>query len=193
MKRALFIDNYDSFSDIIVYYLNEHFVVDIIKNNTDKSIDIITEYDSLILSPGPGDINDIGRIPEFFKKAYGNIPVLGICLGFQYICTLYGGRLKVHKKPQHGVLKRISVCNSQLIGKDISFDTVFYNSLYIDPYKIDSAFIKGKQDDNDYPVVFEDIRNMVYGAQFHPEALKSEYRDLFFKNFLNISSKKRGL
>ena len=45
----------------------------------------------IILSPGPGYPKDAGVCEEVVKKLAGKIPILGVCLGHQAICEVYGG------------------------------------------------------------------------------------------------------
>ncbi|EKP0078080.1 aminodeoxychorismate/anthranilate synthase component II, partial [Campylobacter jejuni] len=56
MKKILFIDNYDSFSYTIIYYLKElGFECKVIKNNAFKKAKELEKFDftHLIISPGP--------------------------------------------------------------------------------------------------------------------------------------------
>ena len=43
----------------------------------------------IILSPGPGRPKDAGIIEDIVKNIH-NIPILGVCLGHQAICEVFG-------------------------------------------------------------------------------------------------------
>ena len=186
MLRILFIDNYDSFSDILIYYLQKYFKVDKIRNDDLSSIHNVFSYQGLILSPGPGNLEDIGNTVEYVDKVRGKMPIFGVCLGFQYICSLYGGRLKVHNEPLHGVIRKVSLSDSILLKGLSEVEVVFYNSLYVDDSNIDGKFIKGVDPITGRPVLLEDYDSMIYATQFHPEAFSSKERDLLFHNLFNI-------
>ena len=52
--KIIVIDNYDSFTYNLVHYL-EHLDSDVtVKRNDDLTLDIINDFDKILISPGPG-------------------------------------------------------------------------------------------------------------------------------------------
>lgn len=91
MKKILFIDNYDSFSYTIIYYLKElGFECKVIKNDAFKKAKELEKFDftHLIISPGPHSPKESKlslKAIKYFKK---NKKILGICLGHQCIAEI---------------------------------------------------------------------------------------------------------
>ena len=58
--------------------------------------------DGLVISNGPGNPEQMGKILEEIKTAMGRLPVLGICLGAQLLCLAAGGVVRRMKAGHHG-------------------------------------------------------------------------------------------
>ena len=92
---VLLIDNYDSFSYNLFQMVGEiNPDIKVIRNDemTVEEIEML-EPSHIILSPGPGRPADAGiceRVVDYFK---GKIPILGVCLGHQAICEVFGGTI----------------------------------------------------------------------------------------------------
>ena len=88
----LLIDNYDSFS-YNLYQMCGTIQPDIhvVRNNA-ITLEEIRELnpDRIILSPGPGRPCDAGICEDVIREFKGKIPILGVCLGHQAICEVYG-------------------------------------------------------------------------------------------------------
>ena len=96
----LLIDNYESFS-YNLYQLIGEIDPDIkVIRNDEMTVDEIKELtpDRMILSPGPGRPEDAGMIVEAVKILGKEIPILGVCLGHQAICTAFGSTITYAKE-----------------------------------------------------------------------------------------------
>ena len=106
---VLLIDNYDSFS-YNLYQLIGSVTPDIkVIRNDELTVKEIEELkpSHIILSPGPGKPHDAGVCEEVVKELGGRIPILGVCLGHQAICEVYGATVTYAKRLMHG---KQSVC-----------------------------------------------------------------------------------
>ena len=100
----LLIDNYDSFS-YNLYQLIGKIEPDIkVIRNDEMSVQEIEELapSHIILSPGPGKPADAGICEEVVRKLAGKFPILGVCLGHQAICEVYGATVTHAKRLMHG-------------------------------------------------------------------------------------------
>ncbi|RMD41366.1 hypothetical protein DV735_g3731, partial [Chaetothyriales sp. CBS 134920] len=107
--QILFVDAYDSFSENVVALLRQ--LLKERKTNVSSLRRSLRSYDAIVIGPGPGSPDssaDTGRLDEIWKDAAENqIPVLGICLGFQSLCSRYGLSVTQFEMPCHGHTKRI--------------------------------------------------------------------------------------
>jgi len=185
----ILIDNYDSFVYNIAAYF-EKLGVDIIV----KSVDDITiqEIESLnvsgiILSPGPGNPSKYVALLNIIDVFKGKIPILGICLGHQVIGYYFGFNIIKGNKPMHGKISWIQNNGKSLFkGLPKNFKVTRYHSLVIDntidsiPFEVDALSEDG--------VIMAITHNKfpIYGIQFHPEAVLTEYGYDVIRNYISI-------
>jgi len=112
----LLIDNYDSFS-YNLYQLIGEIDPDIrVIRNDEMTVEEIRELkpNRIIISPGPGRPEDAGIIVKAVKTLGKDIPILGVCLGYQAICAAFGATITYAKKLMHGKQsKSFSGCRSE--------------------------------------------------------------------------------
>jgi len=95
MNKILILDNYDSFTYNLLHYVEaiSEFEVDVYRND-EISLAEIDQYETIILSPGPGLPKDAGILLELIKKYGSSKKILGVCLGMQAIGQVYGCELR---------------------------------------------------------------------------------------------------
>jgi GMP synthase (glutamine-hydrolysing) len=142
----------------------------------------------IILSGGPLCLSKGCNYDDISKNiiaitTFVNIPILGICFGFQVMCDLYGGKVS-----------RLNVCNSGFreIGlqdnhlsllKGLSKNINLYFSHYDYVEKAPPYFSSYINNKNQIMAV-ENIHRKRFGFQFHPEGTE-DGREII-KNFLKI-------
>ena len=202
MKLVL-VDNYDSFTyNILHLFAAQPDVEVMVMRNDDKKINTLLELadvDGIIIGPGPGDpTNDkyFGSNNALIKNA--TVPILGICLGFQGIATLYGAKLVQSMHPKHGKTSKIVHSENKLFtGCPKTFSVMRYHSLIIDmneglPSDI-QILSEVSHDDQSYVQNAREVMaikikdTQLYGIQFHPESFASEYGAQIAKNFIAIA------
>ncbi|ECP6221323.1 aminodeoxychorismate/anthranilate synthase component II, partial [Campylobacter jejuni] len=135
MKKILFIDNYDSFSYTIIYYLKElGFECKVIKNDAFKKAKELEKFDftHLIISPGPHSPKESKlslKAIKYFKK---NKKILGICLGHQCIAEIFGGKVSKMQNPMHGKISKLYFKKDPIFkGIKQEIEICLYHSLHI--------------------------------------------------------------
>jgi anthranilate synthase component 2 len=184
------IDNYDSFTyNIVQYFLELGEDIEIIRNNSVSTEELFEKtFSGLIISPGPCTPKEAGISCAAIKKAFDlNIPVLGICLGFQAICAVFGGTIKEVPEIMHGKTSMI-YHNRKNIFSDIPspFRGMRYHSLALDNSSIPEVLEITAKTENDIIMGIAHRNKKIYGVQFHPESILSEYGHKMFRNFLDI-------
>ena len=91
--KLLIVDNYDSFTFNLKHICEPYVdVVDVVRNNQ-IAMDLVKDYDKIIISPGPGLPKDAGQSIDLIKKFYKSKDILGICLGAQAIAVYFDYKL----------------------------------------------------------------------------------------------------
>ena len=192
----LMIDNYDSFVFNVEQYLKEMTDDEVITVRNDAiTIDDIKEMNpsKIIFSPGPKHPKDSGICLEILNNTdeLGNIPILGICLGHQAIGMNFGGEIKRLENPLHGKTSEITVLSeNSVLFKNLpkKFKVMRYHSLYVDDIPEDLE-VTAKSEDGVAMAVEHKSKN-IFGIQFHPESIFTEYGKNMIRNFLNIEVSK---
>lgn len=187
----LMIDNYDSFTYNIVQYCKELGADLKVVRNDELGVEDIKALNpaKIILSPGPSEPKDAGITLDAIKEFSGKIPLLGICLGHQAIGQAFGGNVVRATKLMHGKTSNMNVCKESIIFKGIpqNFRATRYHSLVIEKSTLPNIVCPTAYSDDDGEIMAIEISNMqVYGVQFHPESILSEYGYTILANFLNI-------
>jgi anthranilate synthase/aminodeoxychorismate synthase-like glutamine amidotransferase len=189
MKLAL-IDNYDSFThnvcDLIYRVSGDYPTVlhnDEISYSEFSGLDI----DGVVISPGPGHparTQDFGVCSEILQ--YSEKPVLGICLGHQGIGMAFGGKVNLAPQPVHGRVSMISHDGKGLFeGIPQRVRMVRYHSLMVDPELPNTLFSTAWTDDG-LIMGLQHRDRSIFGVQFHPESICSEFGDTLIANFLKV-------
>ena len=187
----LMIDNYDSFTYNIVQYFRELGADLKIIRNDEMSVDEIEALhpEKIIISPGPSTPDDAGVILGVIEKLGGKIPILGICLGHQAIGQAFGAKVERAENMMHGKTSKMRVCAETPIFKDIpkEFTATRYHSLIVNKDSLTKDIKPTAYSADDKEIMALEIEGKkIYGVQFHPESILSEYGHKIFENFLKL-------
>lgn len=186
----LLIDNYDSFS-YNLYQVVGTYSPDIkVVRNDDLTVRDIAALapDKIILSPGPGYPKDAGVCMKVVEELGSRIPILGVCLGHQGICQVFGGTIVHAKQLMHGKQSVIDIDTASALfaGLPSRLRVARYHSLAADPSAMpDCLRITGSTEDGEIMAV-EHRQFPVYGVQFHPESILTPEGPVVIKNFLEL-------
>lgn len=187
----LMIDNYDSFTYNIVQYCLELGANLKVIRNDELSIEEIKALspEKIIISPGPATPDDAGICLDVIKEFGDNTPILGICLGHQSIAQVYGAKVIKAPKMMHGKTSQIEVLCDDLIFKGLprKMTETRYHSLTVEKETLPSTIeVTSKSLDDDEIMSLKIKDKNIYGVQFHPESVMSEYGHEMLKNFLDL-------
>ena len=185
------IDNYDSFTYNIVQYCRELGADLKIIRNDEMSVDEIEALNpqKIIISPGPATPDDAGITLEVIKHFADRVPILGICLGHQSIAQVFGGNVVRAENMMHGktsLMKRDSECEI-FKGLPSEFIATRYHSLIVDKKTLPQIIEPTAYSSDDNEIMALKIKDKdIYGVQFHPESIMSEYGHEIIGNFLKL-------
>ncbi|MCI8956893.1 MAG: aminodeoxychorismate/anthranilate synthase component II [Eubacterium sp.] len=189
---VLLIDNYDSFSYNLVQLVGELTKGEVIVvRNDEYTIDEIRELNPshIILSPGPGKPENAGICEEVVKALKDEYPILGVCLGHQSICEVFGAEVTYAKKLMHGKQSEMTVLEDVPIfeGIEKTFKGARYHSLSANPNTMPKELSVIALDAQDSEVMAVKHKEYdIYGLQFHPESVLTPEGKKIVKNFLCI-------
>ncbi|MEU6084102.1 aminodeoxychorismate synthase component I [Streptomyces sp. NPDC047108] len=191
--RTLLIDNYDSFTYNLYQLLGEvnGQAPTVVRNDVAWSALHIADYDNIVVSPGPGRPGrelDFGVSARAIRDA--GLPVLGVCLGHQGIAELFGGTVAHAPEPVHGRISPVRHNGEDIFaGLPSPFDAVRYHSLAVTGLTGELEGIAWTEDG-----VLMGLRHRtepVWGVQFHPESISSEYGRELLANFRDLTHRRR--
>ena len=216
--KVYIIDNYDSFTYNLYQYIGEVLMSEqskgavgqfevIVKRNDEVTLTDIKaqQPDRIIISPGPGTPEDehyFGVCADVIRELGQSIPLLGVCLGMQGICHVFGGKVVKAHVPMHGKVSPITH-----IGEGVFYDVpdqleiMRYHSLMAEPESLPEVLevtaVVGDlsvEDFNNHKVIHQGgdyeimgVRHKQYpiqGIQFHPESFATEGGRDLIRNFL---------
>jgi len=189
--KILMIDNYDSFTYNIVQYLYELGAdVKVFRNDeiTIEEIKEMNDIDAIVISPGPCTPREAGISVDIIKEFKNKYPILGVCLGHQSIGTAFGGEIIKAKCLMHGKLSDIYHTGEGLFkGIPSPFKAVRYHSLVIDKNSLpEDIKITAWTKEDDEIMGIEHKKYAIWGIQFHPESILTDYGKKILENFLNL-------
>jgi anthranilate synthase component 2 len=184
-NMILIIDNYDSFVYNLYQFIGTINPDVVVKKNDEITVKEIIKMNPshIVLSPGPGRPKDAGIIEDIIKNIH-NIPILGVCLGHQAICEVFGLDIINAKKICHGKKDLVKIDNESFLFKGIDKEIAVarYHSL-IGAGNSESLKITAYNSDNEIMAV-EHKEYPIYGMQFHPESILTDCGMKILNNFL---------
>ena len=185
------IDNYDSFTYNIVQYCRELGADLKIIRNDEMSVSDIAKLnpEKIIISPGPASPDEAGITLEVIEHFKDKLPILGICLGHQSIAQVFGGDVVRAKNMMHGKTSTMKQVDNCVIFKDLpqEFVGTRYHSLIVDKQTLPDIIETTAYSMDDEEIMALKIKDRdIYGIQFHPESIMSEYGHEMIGNFLKL-------
>ncbi|MCG8310553.1 MAG: aminodeoxychorismate/anthranilate synthase component II [Cytophagales bacterium] len=184
----LVVDNLDSFTYNLVDYFHQlDLEVHVVRNNAPLEHHLSGKYQAVVLSPGPGIPGKAGHLMEVLHYYRNKIPVLGICLGHQAIAQYYNGKIVKAQRPMHGKISEITHSGDPLFENiPEKLNVVRYHSLICRDLP-GSLNVIAKTESNEIMAI-KHKQLPVYGLQFHPEAVLTQFGLGILRNWKNINS-----
>ncbi len=187
----LMIDNYDSFTYNIVQYCLELGADLKVIRNDELSVEEIEALnpEKIIISPGPATPDDAGICLDVIKHFADKKPIFGICLGHQSIAQVFGAEVIKADNMMHGKTSKMKRVKETKIFDTLpdEFTQTRYHSLTVKKENLPEIIIPTSYSMDDNEIMSLEIKDkQVYGVQFHPESIMSEYGFKIIDNFLKL-------
>lgn len=180
MTKVLVLDNYDSF----VYTLNGYLqqlgaTTEVVRNDAvseSELPELISRFDAVLISPGPGTPADAGlSIPTVHYALEHNVPVFGVCLGHQAIAEALGATVSQAEELMHGKTSQVNH-DSSLVYQDVPqpFTATRYHSLAVVASTVPDTLRVTSRTAGGVIMGIEHKSKPIFGVQFHPESVLTE-------------------
>ena len=148
--------------------------------------DFIKKYSvkGIVLSGGPSSVYEDDS-PYLQSDIYDyNVPILGICYGFQLLVDNLGGDVNSSGKAEYGNAN-INFINDSLLFDEINKKSTVWMSHGDKVTSIPDSWIVTSKSNNDIISSAENHQKQLYGVQFHPEVFHSIDGQAIINNFLS--------
>ena len=188
----LLIDNYDSFTYILYQYLREWDEVKVIQNTDDlpmESMDLIT---GVVLSPGPGLPKTSGKLMGHIAELVFKKPILGVCLGHQALAEFFGSKLVKAPEIFHGRVSEVYHDGQGVFSQIASpFLANRYHSWVVSEEELPAELeVTAKTKDGVIMGIRHKDHQNLFGVQFHPESILTQFGKKLIQNFCEIGKNK---
>jgi para-aminobenzoate synthetase component 2 len=193
MTKVLVIDNYDSFVYTLNGYLLQLGAETEVMRNDDFAVDAakerISEYDAVLLSPGPGTPAKAGvSIPVVRAAVETGTPLLGVCLGHQAIAEAFGATVTHADELMHGKTSVVTHDHSDFYETvPEHFTATRYHSLAIVDSTVPSTLIVNSRTEGGVIMGVRHESAPIFGVQFHPESVLTEGGHAMLANWLTVA------
>jgi len=192
----LMIDNYDSFTYNLVQYLGELGAeVKTVRNDAITTAEIRElGPQGIVISPGPCTPDDAGISLDVVAELGELFPILGVCLGYQCIGQVFGGKVVRADKVMHGKTSMMFHRGEGVFsGLPMPFEATRYHSLVLKKDSVPDCLEVTAWTEEEQGGIEEimGVRHKdlpVEGVQFHPESILTRCGHDLLQNFVNTTT-----
>ena len=139
----------------------------------------------IIISGGPASVYDKGAPHPDPKLLKSGIPILGICYGTQLMAKALGGSVKPERKREYGRTELLIDDETNLFA-GLPNHLTCWMSHGDSVVKLPKDFKLLAHTKNTPLAAIGDPEKKLYGVQFHPEVVHTEYGTEIIKNFVYV-------
>ncbi len=156
--------------------------------NTTKFEELVNDgVGGLVLSGGSPRIgwesSRLGEIGDYLDRA--SFPIMGICVGHQFMALHYGGKVGPAEMPEYGQTE-ISVVKKCELLDGIPGTFTAWESHNDEVSQLPEGFECCASSENCKVQIMRSTKKPYFGVQYHPEVEHTEYGTELFKNFVKL-------
>lgn len=185
MEKVIILDFGSQYTQLIARKIREnHVFSEIVPYNVPVAKLKEMAPAGIVLSGGPASVRG-KNVPlpdkEIFKLG---IPVLGICYGMQVMARLLNGEVREAKKREYGRVELYIDRENDLFYGIKKKQFICWMSHGDQVTRLPSGFVRLAHTSNSRNAAMANFKNKLYGVQFHPEVVHTQYGKKILDNFL---------
>jgi anthranilate synthase component II len=188
MIKIVLIDFHDSFTYNLAAMFGKYKDVKLtISYPSELNNKLISGFDKIIFSPGPGLPSEYPVFPQIIEEFKSKKHFLGVCLGHQAICEHFGAKLKNYPLPDHGVNRKLVLKNlNNVLFKDLpdTNEIGVYHSWHVDKEGFPQDMELTAENELGIIMAAEHKIYNIQSVQFHPESFITQYGNKMIENWL---------
>jgi anthranilate synthase/aminodeoxychorismate synthase-like glutamine amidotransferase len=131
---------------------------------------------ALVLSAGPGHPEEAQQSLALVRALWPELPILGVCLGHQILCSAFGARVTHASEVRHGRVSMVHHDGSELFaGLPSPLRAARYHSLVVDAASLPECLVASAFADTGELMAVRHRTLPLYSVQFHPESFLTEH------------------
>jgi anthranilate synthase/aminodeoxychorismate synthase-like glutamine amidotransferase len=182
----ILIDNYDSFTWNLADLVSRHAHCEVLRNDAVSVNEVLARNPKgILISPGPGKPHESGICQELLTRVWGEIPVLGVCLGHQLLAKMSGATVRKATQPMHGKTDVIRHANVGVFAElPQSFEVMRYHSLIVEAQTLGAEWEIHAETFANEVMGIRHRSLPIEGVQFHPESILTQHGEAMIRNWL---------
>jgi len=145
---------------------------------------LFDEFNAVILSGSPFSVHNEDAPHPNLKDIKGNLPLLGICYGAQYLVDTYGGRVEPSKIREYGRANLSYINNESHLFDKIGEGSQVWMSHGDTIVELPKNFKKIASTNDVENAAYKIDDENTYAIQFHPEVYHTKDGKQLLQNFL---------
>jgi len=144
--------------------------------------------DAYLFSPGPGLPSEKPLMKKVMDAFSESKPILGVCLGHQFIAEYFGAKLYNLGKLNHGIQAEIYESGECKLFKGIKFPVAagLYHSWAVESGSLEKTALVSIAQSDGLVMALEHQSLPITGVQFHPESFLTEEGPKLIDNWLQF-------
>ena len=175
----LVVNNYGQFNHLIVRSLRDMAKTKMITNQTPVGE---IEADGLVLGGGPS-LDRAGNCADYLTDL--DLPILGICLGMQLMAETFGGRVERGSVGGYAEVE-VEIIEEDDILKGLPQKIKTWASHADQVVDLPENFQSLARSDVCEIEAMKHLEKPLYGVQWHPEVVHTEFGSQVLENFLEV-------
>jgi anthranilate synthase component 2 len=181
------VDNFDSFTYNLVHYIEVYDEVIVMRNNAINE-QVLHQSKGIVLSPGPGLPHEAGDLLKVIESYYLSKKMLGVCLGHQALAEFFGIHLIQTGHVYHGLKRKTIQTKPCALWHNIpkEFYCGRYHSWVVKQFIQNENITSCAEDENGLIMAIAHKNLPIFGIQFHPESIMTDFGKQIIKNWLDV-------